>query len=73
MPLDKYPEVSTHPPARLSPQPIVTYPGAREPVGPMIGAAIIVILLMLGALYFWGAEVNRQRSLQQLGLDSQPL
>ena len=27
--------------------------------GPVIGIIIIVILLIFGALYFWGAQLNR--------------
>ncbi len=30
--------------------------------GPIIGAIIIVILLVFGALYFWGQKLNRQPS-----------
>lgn len=32
----------------------------REPLGPLVGAGIVVILLIIGALYFWGAELNKQ-------------
>ena len=43
---------------------------ARAPrksgVGPWIGIVIIVILLGFGALYFWGAYLNRQNSVDQL-------
>jgi hypothetical protein len=28
--------------------------------GPIIGVVIIVILMVLGALYFWGARLNQQ-------------
>ncbi len=30
--------------------------------GPIIGAIIIVILLVFGALYFWGQKLNHQPS-----------
>lgn len=32
----------------------------EEGSGPIIGAIIIVILLVFGALYFWGQKLNRQ-------------
>ncbi len=28
--------------------------------GPVIGAVIIILILVIGALYFWGAALNRQ-------------
>ena len=33
-----------------------------EGAGPIIGAIIIVILVVFGALYFWGQKLNRQPS-----------
>lgn len=30
-----------------------------SPVGPTVGVVIILVLLILGALYFWGANLNR--------------
>lgn len=35
-------------------------------IGPWIGTAIILILLGFGALYFWGAYLNRTNSVDQL-------
>lgn len=35
-------------------------PGHKEPIGPTVGIVIIVILMIVGALYFWGASMNRQ-------------
>ena len=35
-------------------------PPHKSGAGPLIGIIIIVILLMLGALYFWGARLNAQ-------------
>ena len=32
----------------------------KQPAGPIIGTIIVVILLVLGALYFLGARLNRQ-------------
>ena len=31
-----------------------------EGAGPIIGAIIIVILLVFGALYFWGQKLNKK-------------
>lgn len=33
-----------------------------EGAGPVIGAIIVVILLVFGALYFWGQKLNAERS-----------
>ncbi|MBI4079725.1 hypothetical protein HY414_00665 [Candidatus Kaiserbacteria bacterium] len=35
-------------------------------VGAWIGALIVVILLGFGALYFWGAYLNKKNSIDQL-------
>ena len=44
-------------------------PVQKEPVGPLIGIGIIVILALFGALYFWAAVVNgRINSSDQLPL-----
>lgn len=29
-------------------------------VGPVIGSAIVVMILLIGALYFWGQQLNKQ-------------
>lgn len=44
-----------------------TMPGAMPPkkengVGPIIGSIIIIILLVLGALYFYGSIVERRQT-----------
>lgn len=31
-------------------------------MGPIVGVIIIVLLLILGALYFWGAHLNAQKN-----------
>lgn len=33
----------------------------RSGVGPVVGIVIILILLLFGGLYFWGARLNRQQ------------
>lgn len=38
----------------------------KNGAGAWIGIAIVVILLGLGALYFWGAYLNNQRNTDQL-------
>lgn len=35
--------------------------------GPIVGIIIIVLLMLVGALYFWGARLN-QRDIDQLPL-----
>lgn len=35
-------------------------PPEKQPMGPLFGAAIVIILLAFGALYFWGAHLNQQ-------------
>ncbi|MBM3260793.1 hypothetical protein FJY93_00045 [Candidatus Kaiserbacteria bacterium] len=36
--------------------------------GPLFGTAIIIALLLIGAFYFWGAELNRRNATDQLPL-----
>ncbi|GEM_PF-2114230 len=53
-------------------------PASKSPVGPIIGVIIIVALLIVGALYFWGAHLNAQNNPENnlpliLGNDSAPL
>lgn len=31
-----------------------------QPVGPIVGIVVIVLLLIVGALYFWGEQLNKQ-------------
>lgn len=35
-------------------------PGRKSSAGPTIGIVVIVILLVFGALYFWGAQLDRK-------------
>lgn len=35
-------------------------PGKPEPVGPLVGTIIVVLLLAFGALYFWGVQLNKR-------------
>lgn len=51
------------PPRAEQPNPIMMPPAPTMPekhsFGPIIGSVIIVIILILGALYFWGQRVNK--------------
>lgn len=42
-------------------QPMQNQPG-KSSIGPVIGAIIIVLLLILGGLYVWGEKVNQESS-----------
>jgi len=35
-------------------------------VGPTVGIIVILILVVLGALYFWGAYLNNKNSIDEL-------
>ncbi len=30
--------------------------------GPIVGVVVIILVLVVGALYFWGAELNKEQS-----------
>jgi len=36
----------------------------KGPIGPVVGALIIIALMLFGALYFWGAYLNNRNSNQ---------
>jgi hypothetical protein len=38
----------------------------RKPVGPIAGAIIVIILLVAGGLYFYGAKLNSQMQPQEM-------
>lgn len=55
------------PPTNPTPSPILSgnqMPPPQEPqkasVGPIAGAVIVILLLIAGGLYFWGAQLNKQ-------------
>ncbi|MDO8576117.1 MAG: hypothetical protein Q7R90_02275 [bacterium] len=53
-------------------------PAQKTPIGPIVGIVIIVALLILGALYFWGAHLNARDNPENnlpliLGNDSAPV
>ena len=37
----------------------------HTPVGPIIGSAIVIIILLVDALYFWGQQLNKQEKQRQ--------
>ena len=37
-------------------------PQKDSSVGPIIGSIIIIILIVLGGLYFWGYVINKQKA-----------
>lgn len=42
-------------------------PGEKKSsFGPLIGIIVILVLIGFGALYFWGAYLNKQNSTQEL-------
>ena len=38
----------------------------KSSAGPLIGAFIIIVLLIFGALYFWGAYLNSKDSVDEI-------
>jgi len=34
-------------------------PAPKQGIGPIAGAIIVILLLIVGGLYFWGAKINR--------------
>ena len=52
--MDQAPYTSPIPPAPSQQTP------ASSSLGPVIGAIIVILVLGLGALYFWGARLNEQ-------------
>lgn len=39
--------------------------GQKSTIGPFVGIIIILVLLVLGAFYFWGAHLNTVREQEQ--------
>ncbi len=37
-------------------------PAQKSSAGPVVGTIIIIVLLILGGLYFWGAHLNAQKN-----------
>lgn len=47
------------PPGSQAPLP----PSPKGAIGPLVGTAIIIVLLVAGGLYFWGAKLNQNASM----------
>jgi hypothetical protein len=43
-------------------------PKKRSGAGATVGIVIIVVLMLFGGLYFWGAHLNAQKTQDQLPL-----
>ncbi|MBI5004427.1 hypothetical protein HZC00_05040 [Candidatus Kaiserbacteria bacterium] len=43
-------------------------PRHQKSSGPLFGTGIVIVLLLVGAFYFWGAELNRRNNETQLPL-----
>ncbi len=37
-----------------------TVESGAKPMGPIIGSVIVVLLIVLGGLYFWGERLNKE-------------
>ncbi len=50
-----------------NPQPVETMPEktVEKSIGPAIGIIVIIVLIVLGGLYFWGQRLERQKALPQ--------
>ncbi|OHB18481.1 MAG: hypothetical protein A2854_04340 [Parcubacteria group bacterium RIFCSPHIGHO2_01_FULL_56_18] len=57
---------SNPPPVDL--QEFITPKTQKPSAGPIVGIIIIVLLLVVGALYFWGAYLNSQNTPDELPL-----
>lgn len=40
-----------------------------KPIGPVVGVAIIVSVIILGGFYFWSAELSKKNALDMTGVD----
>jgi hypothetical protein len=50
---------------QMPPQPVSPEP-QKHPVGPIAGAIIVIILLIAGGLYFWGAQMNESNDMNAI-------
>ena len=51
-----------NPVASGSQMPPISPEAPKQGVGPIAGAVIVIILLVAGGLYFWGAKLNQQNA-----------
>lgn len=47
-------------PAHIQQEPVHEAPKQGGGMGPMIGVAIVILILIVGGLYFWGAQLNEE-------------
>jgi len=57
------PEVSENQYSENTPQ---TNEKRSKSIGSIIGLAIIIVILIFGGLYYWGAQINKQQTQEQL-------
>jgi len=57
------PEVSENQYSENTPQ---TNEKQSKSIGSIIGLAIIIVILIFGGLYYWGAQINKQQTQEQL-------
>ena len=57
------PEVSENQYSENTPQ---TNEKRSKSIGSIIGLAIIMVILIFGGLYYWGAQINKQQTQEQL-------
>ena len=43
-------------------EPTIESGRAERPMGPLIGSIIVVLLIVLGGLYFWGERLNKENA-----------
>lgn len=53
-------EPQQQPPVMQQEAPVSPEPEKSGGMGPLIGIVIIIIVLIFGGLYFWGAQLNSQ-------------
>lgn len=54
-------------PPEMTPAPDMAPQRKKEkPMGPLVGIIIIILVLALGGLYFWGRELNTEREQEPL-------
>lgn len=59
------PQTSLRTPSTNIPQPEVsqqTVNNEKKPIGPVIGIAVIVVIIIFGGLYYWGSKLNTNES-----------
>jgi uncharacterized protein HemX len=53
-----------------NPVPPVTPSQSDKSVGPAIGVIIIILVVILGSLYFWGQRIENQNALESDGMEN---